>query len=201
VDKVVWQAETREIAGGLRFTILDEDGPVSFRRLFTLLHDDVKIADWVSDVVSGFDCDACYWELPPLTTTTMDDDAEFVLLDAPTLARLTPEPEVFASHFQPRPDDGIAVFQNLGGDAVLVVPCPPESGDGYPHLTAFLRRAPPEQVRALWQSTAGTLLARLDARPIWLNTAGLGVAWLHVRLDSWPKYYRYAPYTQEPEAI
>lgn len=30
--------------------------------------------------------------------------------------------------------------------------------------------------------------------PIWLNTAGGGVAWLHIRLDHRPKYYRYLPY-------
>ncbi len=28
------------------------------------------------------------------------------------------------------------------------------------------------------------------------STAGGGVSWLHVRLDSWPKYYGYAPYKQ-----
>ncbi len=30
--------------------------------------------------------------------------------------------------------------------------------------------------------------------PLWLSTAGGGVAWLHVRLDSRPKYYGYSPY-------
>jgi len=30
--------------------------------------------------------------------------------------------------------------------------------------------------------------------PTWLSTAGGGVAWLHVRLDTRPKYYRYNPY-------
>lgn len=35
----------------------------------------------------------------------------------------------------------------------------------------------------------------LNDAPIWLNTAGAGVPWLHIRLDSRPKYYRYQPYT------
>ena len=30
--------------------------------------------------------------------------------------------------------------------------------------------------------------ARIDDRPLWLSTAGDGVAWLHVRLDQRPKY-------------
>ncbi len=36
--------------------------------------------------------------------------------------------------------------------------------------------------------------ARVGDRPTWLSTAGHGVAWLHVRLDTRPKYYRYTPY-------
>jgi hypothetical protein len=37
---------------------------------------------------------------------------------------------------------------------------------------------------------------RLGARPIWLNTAGAGVPWFHVRLDKRPKYYGVDPYRQ-----
>ena len=41
---------------------------------------------------------------------------------------------------------------------------------------------------------ARELLARIDYRTLWLSTSGLGVAWLHLRLDHEPKYYQYAPY-------
>ena len=47
---------------------------------------------------------------------------------------------------------------------------------------------------ALEGGRRGQLAARIDAHPVWLSTAGHGVAWLHVRLDSQPKYYRYRPY-------
>jgi hypothetical protein len=32
------------------------------------------------------------------------------------------------------------------------------------------------------------------AAPVWLSTSGLGIYWLHFRLDTVPKYYTYAPY-------
>jgi len=32
----------------------------------------------------------------------------------------------------------------------------------------------------------------------WLSTSGLGIAWLHVRLDERPKYYTHAPYRSPP---
>ena len=41
------------------------------------------------------------------------------------------------------------------------------------------------------------MLDRLHRSPeetTWLSTSGLGVYWLHVRLDSYPKYYTYRPY-------
>ncbi|WP_391540805.1 DUF6940 family protein [Halomicronema hongdechloris] len=33
-----------------------------------------------------------------------------------------------------------------------------------------------------------------ESRPRWVNASGLGVAWLHVRLDTRPKYYQHEPY-------
>jgi hypothetical protein len=35
---------------------------------------------------------------------------------------------------------------------------------------------------------------QLGTAPVWVSTAGMGVSWLHVRLDNRPKYYGYKPY-------
>jgi hypothetical protein len=59
---------------------------------------------------------------------------------------------------------------------------------------AFLRKGSKDQVRALWRVTADTMLDQISDTPIWLSTAGLGVIWLHLRLDSRPKYYSYRTY-------
>ena len=40
------------------------------------------------------------------------------------------------------------------------------------------------------------LLPKRGDAPTWVSTAGGGVAWLHVRLDSAPKYYTHRPYTR-----
>jgi hypothetical protein len=57
-----------------------------------------------------------------------------------------------------------------------------------------VRQGPPEQVHELWRVVAASMEARLGTEPTWLSTAGMGVSWLHVRLDSQAKYYGYAPY-------
>jgi hypothetical protein len=105
---------------------------------------------------------------------------------------MAPEPEAFAEYFQPQCQ--VAAFENLGGDALLVAPCPAEQERAYPHLAAFVRNAPDAQQHALWQAVGEAMEARVQAKPTWLSTAGHGVGWLHVRLDSRPKYYQHGPY-------
>lgn len=66
----------------------------------------------------------------------------------------------------------------------------------YTHLAAFVRRAPASQVHAFWQAVGKATDERMWDRSsaehaVWLSTAGMGVAWLHARLDSYPKYYVY----------
>ena len=136
--------------------------------------------------------DACVWECPPVTAASLSRPFECVFLSSPSLAGLPPEPEVFAEHF--RPDRSVVTFANLGGDAMLVAPCPAGDDRDFSHLAQFVRTAAPEQQGALWQSVGEAMIARVGTRPVWLSTAGHGVAWLHVRLDSTPKYYRHDAY-------
>ncbi len=67
----------------------------------------------------------------------------------------------------------------------------------YGHLAAFIRNAPDSQKDALWRVIGATMQQHVSDYPLWLNTAGGGIAWLHVRLDSRPKYYGFRPYKTE----
>jgi hypothetical protein len=139
------------------------------------------------------------WETPPNTSRTANRAFEFVLLDSPGLAS-NPAPEAFAEHFRRSSSQSVIDFPNLGGDAILVVPCPNGPQSDYGHLAAFLREAPEEQKHALWSRVGTVTTHRLGAAPVWLSTAGAGVSWLHVRLDNRPKYYGYRPYRELPAA-
>lgn len=133
------------------------------------------------------------WETPRLTTATLDDPFEAVIVDDPGLERRQ-RPSAFEEHFEADPDASVLVMPNLGGDAVLVVPAPAAERSCYCHLAAFVRDAPAEQRDALWKRTAEATLDRVGDRAVWLSTAGGGVPWLHVRLDDRPKYYAHRPY-------
>ena len=117
---------------------------------------------------------------------------ECAFVESPALARLESDSRPFREHF--RESTGSIAFPSLGKDALLVAPCPVSDSTCYAHLACFLRSAKREEVRQLWKEVAQGLDDRLADAPLWLSTAGLGVSWLHVRLDTRPKYYRHRVY-------
>jgi hypothetical protein len=139
------------------------------------------------------------WETPGLIAETLSRPFECALVDEPALANVVGDPSPFAEHIGGNANIATTVasvvqFANLRRDAVLVVPREAGPRSAYGHLAAFVRGAPPAQQHVLWQTVAAAMLARFGKLPVWLSTAGLGVPWLHVRLDDRPKYYAFAPY-------
>ncbi|CAM9118563.1 unnamed protein product [Heterosigma akashiwo] len=130
-------------------------------------------------------------------------DFEFVVLNAPSLSRVPPDTSSFSDHIYGY-ENGLvqkptAVFKNLGGDATLVVPCKAKDNvSTYTHLAKFLRGAGPDEKHSFWVKTSEAIVQTLGERdgtqPTWVSTCGTGVYWLHLRLDSRPKYYSFRPF-------
>lgn len=146
-------------------------------------------------VIAGAPFDGLFWETPAWTLEELDAPYEHVLKESAAVASLRADPSAFEARFGAAP---IASFENLGGDAVLVVPAPRSSDPSYAHLARFLREAPEAQRDALWPAVALAMMERLGDAPTWLSTSGLGVPWVHVRLDARPKYYTHAAYRTAP---
>ena len=177
-----------------RYRIVSDGKPLSVANVLGLWQHDREFCSCYLSLLSECPFSAYRWETPPVTRATVDREFEFVLLDSPGLSR-SPDTEPFAEFFTlDDTDQGIVAFENLGKDAKLVVPSPRGPSSAYVHLAAFIRHAPVAQRIALWQVVGNTVAQTVDERPLWVNTAGGGVAWLHVRLDSRPKYYGYSPY-------
>jgi len=186
------------------FRLMSDAEPLPYRRAIDLWQHSDAFRSFFLTLLAEVPFDAFRWETPPITTDTADRSFEFVILDSPGLAR-PPDPVPFARHFSATSpddasgvDDGIVVFENLGGDAVLVAPAPRGPAPAYGHLAAFTRRASAAQNHALWRTVGVVLERQIGAGPVWLSTAGGGVSWLHVRLDTRPKYYGFHPYTVYP---
>ena len=55
------------------------------------------------------------------------------------------------------------------------------------------------QMHDFWIEVGRQMEARLAEKPtekIWMSTCGTGIYWLHLRLDSRPKYYTYTTYRE-----
>lgn len=190
----MWTSRTSAVPSGKRIELLGADRPLSYRAVFDSLANNSDFRRWYTRLLAHCDYDAFFWEHPPLTVDALDGNAEFVLIESAALAGLNPDAVPFKRHFAQAPDDLVLTFPNLGGDALLIVPTPVGPTACYPHLAAFIRNAPDEQVHSLWQAAAHAVDGHLADTPRWLSTAGLGVSWLHLRLDTRPKYYRHGPY-------
>ena len=193
---MVWTSEIEALEEERvrKLTLFSDGAAMSYAAVIESWRQDDAFSAHFSDLLAAAPFAAFFWETPPVTAYTAARAFECVLVDSPALARLTSEPAAFARPFAAAPDDEVVAFENLGGDAWLVAPRPLAEGEGYPHLAAFLRTAPAAQKAELWRRTGEALLRLLSERPFWVSTSGLGVPWLHVRLDTRPKYYVHKPY-------
>lgn len=184
----------------LRYSFGNGHNAVSYRDVLRLWAEETGFRSSFNKLLSDAPFEAYRWETPPVNDTNVDRPFEFVLLNALGFAKRATDTASFAEHFVGGgSDSGVISFLNLRGDATMVVPTPrTENVDTYNHLASFVRNAPATQTDALWKMVSASVTEVIRERTVWLNTAGDGVAWLHVRLDSRPKYYGHRPYRQAP---
>ncbi|MCB9592700.1 MAG: hypothetical protein H6719_08200 [Sandaracinaceae bacterium] len=176
--------------------LLRGGAPLTFGEVVQGWIQDAEVREASRRAIADAPFDALFWEVAPITPERLGQPFEQVVVDAPRLARVPPEREAFASHFGA---ESVACFDNLGGDARLIVPAPRGLDAIYAHIAACTRGAPAAQVDSLFQKVGVELAARLERQsPVWVSTSGLGVWWVHVRLDARPKYYTHAPYRAAP---
>jgi len=178
-----------------QYRIVAADGSIlSYAQVIEYWRSDPDFIGFFSGQLAASPFGAFLWETPPITRSSIQRPFECVLVDNPGLARAAPDSTAFAEHFEAASGSTVCSFENLGGDARLVAPCPLEPITACTHLAAFLRQAPAAATQQLWRAVSVAVTEILSDQPMWISTCGLGVYWLHIRLDSFPKYYRYTPY-------
>jgi hypothetical protein len=195
----LFELVTESLAAGRcqRHVLFDGVEQVSYQNVLELWQHSEDFRLWYTAILQACPFESFRWETPPITRESLSRSFEFVLVDAPEI-NITADLSPFREHFDAHGEEGVIAFENLGGDALMVVPTPLADHAGYGHLAAFIRSAPAQQIDALWRKVADVVGDRLGDQPLWISSAGGGVAWLHVRLDSSPKYYAYAPYKSAP---
>jgi hypothetical protein len=182
--------------------------PVAADRAFGALSNSEQAAESLCEALRSPELPgAVFFEVRPYSASTFSERFEAVLLSAPALLELAEDAAPFSVHMKEAGDASVAMFPTIGNDATLFVPTKRPGFGPYTHLMAFMHNAPNDQRVDLVRWVASAYYSKLsDARnvgvdyPLWLSTAGLGVSYLHVRIDTHPKYYKTARFKQNPIA-
>jgi hypothetical protein len=196
-DGSVWSAQRTALPDrrGERIALFRSGGAASFAEVIAGWRDDADFRAFFAGELAATEEPAFFWEMPPIRRGHTGRAYEYVAIRGDSLAHMAPDAEAFAAKFRDDPRS-VVTFRNLGGDALLVAPRPLGDHRSYAHIAAFLRNAPAVQQQELFRVLGLAIDDEMQRspEPIWVSTSGLGVAWLHVRLDSYPKYYQYRPY-------
>lgn len=174
------------------FRLNENDKSLSHQQFLTLLSGNDEFINWYNQILANTDFDAFFWENRPVTMARLDEPYECTIVKSEQLSRVSPDSTTFDSYFSS--DSDVVTFPNLGGDAGLVVPCPVADRSVYTQIGSFVRGAPKHQIKEFWKRVGNEMLENIQQEPRWLSTSGLGVYWLHVRIDSVPKYYQTESY-------
>jgi len=155
-----------------------------------------------------------FWECRPVTQeTAMTTVFEFVGIVAAEMGKKPTDGNAFADKFvnnmgtldclqfmtpSPPPKETNLLVPSRAPDTQLSV---------YRSFGSFFKGAPQEQVHNMLELLGKHIPDRMAARgdkglPLYVSTAGYDIAWVHLRLDNVPKYYRFKKYKDEltPEA-
>ena len=145
---------------------------------------------------------AYFWECVPVSQKLINKKFEFVVTKSEELNNITLDSGPFAKHLADIAIAGtwVGSFPNKGKDAVLIIPSAKKDYKkniiDYKNISQFTKNASQEQKQKFWQEVANRLSRELEKNeaPKWLSTHGLGVPYLHVRIDNRPKYYHFEEY-------
>ena len=196
-----WENITQSLEGynGYRVQIkgLEEGRLLSFESVFSLWQNNPNFTYFFTQQLTTLPFEAIFWEVKPVTIQDLPQPFEYVVIRSSRLPYIKANSRSFQRYF--KEDESVVTFPNLGRDADLVVPGPIINSSIYAHLLSFLRSAPDDQIQVLWKKVAKACLQAIGSAPIWLSTHGMGVPWLHVRIDTYPKYYHFDSYRSKSE--
>src|SRR5262245_29411695 len=138
----MWAASVEVLdAGRVQKHYVQRDGAaIRYADAVAAWSDDEAFRSFFMSLLAAAPFSAYFWETPAVTAATMSRPFEFVLVDSPALAGRAAEQRAFAAQFKEADDaDGIAAFENLGGDAFLVAPYPVGPDSCYAHIAGFSR--------------------------------------------------------------
>lgn len=202
-----------EIKGNFkRFAAFDRSAPVSIAEWIELLSSSnhvIKFVEVMKEASSEYP--AFFFETKGVSPGSASKQFEFVLVNSKSLHSFVQRGhdfDAFKEHFQSANREDVAAtsvsFPNLGRTSTLIAPKPMQpTKDIYSHIGRFIRNAPKNEITFFFQLVGKQYRKILNEstggqdKSVWLSTSGIGVAWLHMRIDDRPKYYTFKYFAKE----
>lgn len=174
--------------------------PITFSKLFKLMTvENYKniVCEKIYNFIFDLKTNGIFFECIPVSFKTLKSTFRFVVITTNLFKNIQPNSQPFQNYF-----DGKSLttsFLGKSGDVLLVVPQPMNnvSEITYTHLYNFIKYSSPEYFKNVFAECIKLLCETMQENKntkYWLSTSGLGVSWLHFRIDTIPKYYNYEEY-------
>jgi len=112
----------------------------------------------------------------------------------PAFKNIEANPDAFKEKFIVQ-EHNWSLFLNISGDALLLVPNPPSKPKNkkeyskYINIGSFVKNSSDAVINTMFKYIGEHGLDYIKLKkPVYINTHGFGVPWLHIRFDSKPKY-------------
>lgn len=176
----------------IKYFLSENDKVLTCQEVLNLLVSSMEFRSFFNAILSDNKFDGYFFECRPFNKKSINGNFEFVLIRGDVFKKLKPNRSAFSKYFVDY--EKVVAFPNLGKNATMVVPTPIAANDVYTHLANFVRQAPENQIDAFWKKVGEACFNDLSEKNIWLSTHGLGIYWLHIRVDTVPKYYHFRAY-------
>lgn len=184
-----------ESLGATKYYVTSNNNKLSFEAIIDLLIHSTEFRLFFNEILANNKFVAYFFEVKSVTNKQIDKAFEFVLVSNETLSNIKADKTAFNK--QLTNNQPIVSFFNLNKDAILIVPNEISQQKYYAHLAIFVRNADKNQIDQFWKTVGIKYKESISEKPIWLSTSGLGVYWLHMRIDQRPKYYSFNEYKDE----
>ncbi|WP_028980419.1 DUF6940 family protein [Sporocytophaga myxococcoides] len=189
----MWKYTEQKVGSEVtKYIVTQNEKIITYAETINLLCNSKEFRAFFIELLRSSSYDAYFWEVRPVTIDTYHEKFEFVLVNSPLLSKITADNSSFIQYFYQ--GKYVTSFFNLNRDAKLIVPIEIDNSNNYSHIANFVRYAPCDQVEIFWKKVGEDILNSIERKIKWVSTSGLGVHWLHVRIDTKPKYYSYLPY-------
>ena len=146
----MWHYKSKLISEGIiKFQIHENDKIINFKDWIFLIQNSSEFIEFFIELLRNCEFDAYYWEVKPIDKKSICEKFEFVLIFSSHLISLKSNITPFEKYFQNNSE--VVSFNNLRGDAKLIVPTKISDIENYTHIAIFICKAPQHQIIKFWK--------------------------------------------------